>query len=327
MMPLSHSQNMDGFGFGDMAAFSHRGLTQKRKVPGDVNDKTALCEAEMLTAPSKRVCVWPPENGDHQFEVQTQLEGLPGCLKDMPPPLMSAQSAAFPSSEVPPLSAWMMSSQHGLSQSPSIPIPGDKVNGDLPRGFLSRTQAAEVNKRNHHHHHYAGSAHHNGVLGGVCSVPGDIEPSGMDEMQMEEEVEDGKGCDNSMNTSHGFTSPWVSNTSSSIIINNNNNNNLGSSAHQELSVSDAVAMSTNVLASGVQTSSMEMESLPLSTDARRQEAERTSLKSQTPESGKCSYMTCSGLRPSPVSGRMHCHCYASWRGMYGIDHGYITDYY
>ncbi|XP_059159606.1 uncharacterized protein LOC131943467 isoform X3 [Physella acuta] len=35
----------------------------------------------------------------------------------------------------------------------------------------------------------------------------------------------------------------------------------------------------------------------------------------------------SGLKPSPVSGRLHCHCSASWRGMYGIDNGYITDYY
>ncbi|CAL1533185.1 unnamed protein product [Lymnaea stagnalis] len=41
----------------------------------------------------------------------------------------------------------------------------------------------------------------------------------------------------------------------------------------------------------------------------------------------CAFLSCSGLKPSPVSGRLHCHCSASWRGMYGIDNGYITDYY
>ncbi|BFZ14060.1 hypothetical protein BsWGS_17098 [Bradybaena similaris] len=34
-----------------------------------------------------------------------------------------------------------------------------------------------------------------------------------------------------------------------------------------------------------------------------------------------------GLKHSPVSGRLFCHCSASWRGMYGLDIGYITDYY
>ncbi|CAG5118585.1 unnamed protein product [Candidula unifasciata] len=34
-----------------------------------------------------------------------------------------------------------------------------------------------------------------------------------------------------------------------------------------------------------------------------------------------------GLKQSPVSGRLFCHCSASWRGMYGLDIGYITDYY
>ncbi|KAH9493032.1 hypothetical protein Btru_022573 [Bulinus truncatus] len=42
---------------------------------------------------------------------------------------------------------------------------------------------------------------------------------------------------------------------------------------------------------------------------------------------RCPFSSCSGLKPSPVSGRLHCHCSASWRGMYGIDNGYGTDYY
>ncbi|RUS71692.1 hypothetical protein EGW08_020550 [Elysia chlorotica] len=35
----------------------------------------------------------------------------------------------------------------------------------------------------------------------------------------------------------------------------------------------------------------------------------------------------SGLKPSPVSGRLHCLCSASWRGMYGMEAAYMTDYY
>jgi len=42
---------------------------------------------------------------------------------------------------------------------------------------------------------------------------------------------------------------------------------------------------------------------------------------------KCNFLSCSGMRPSLVSGRMYCHCSASWRGLYGMDYGYTTDYY
>ncbi|GFN98036.1 hypothetical protein PoB_002454200 [Plakobranchus ocellatus] len=45
------------------------------------------------------------------------------------------------------------------------------------------------------------------------------------------------------------------------------------------------------------------------------------------EDRRCGFLACSGLKPSPVTGRLHCLCSASWRGMYGMDAAYMTDYY
>lgn len=45
------------------------------------------------------------------------------------------------------------------------------------------------------------------------------------------------------------------------------------------------------------------------------------------DEGRCGFFTCSGLRPSPVTGRLHCLCSASWRGMYGMEAAYMSDYY
>ncbi|KAK0040932.1 hypothetical protein Bpfe_029639 [Biomphalaria pfeifferi] len=324
-MPLFHCQTLEGFDCGGASNLAFRGFHHKRKMEMGLENQLEDFELEQRANLPKRPCLWRsagmPENHCPNMEMQqpndtecsdknhllqpqqnshVSFQQIQNCNQSL---TYSLKDSNFnPHISMPSSGVYLCrNSQHetetfleatGIVKDSSSSLPRNMGSNNLAEHFLSRLKKREEEEIERN------SVNNNNIFGSSKSSANGMEDDD-DEMLPEFDFERQQCADSNQNgyqVERSFTESQ------------------GGACGVDMDPS-STAMDSDI---SPETPQYVNSNIPVS-------------QPQTIEYGnrvrRCPSMSCSGLKPSPVSGRLHCHCSASWRGMYGIDNGYSTDYY
>ncbi|KAK3784358.1 hypothetical protein RRG08_034176 [Elysia crispata] len=323
-MPLPQNSVFDGIGFGRAVGHLVPGSQcQKRKLIFDMadvdHDMTGdFQHQQWLEASSnpKRQCLWESKESFHLGTVQQpqqqpnqEMESLPGCLKNSSPTLNFCSSSIDGGMQATQDIAAAVSFSSAALTSSSPQFSEHQASPSLADLFKSRLRQRqqEVGQPT--------------PLETNCSVNNnDSNYPSQNFYNMTGLVVGNSGVKETNNNSH-----------------NNNNNNNSNSISKDSGCSQPPACSDEEVMEAQ--TAMDSDFVP---DVSQYAPPAVSSPSPSPslaqpvsspqniyrpDERRCGYFTCSGRKPSPVTGRLHCLCSASWRGMYGMEAAYMTDYY